>query len=309
MGLTLLEASKFVDGDLHRQGVIETFGRSTDLMRIMPFMDIPGNSYSYNTENKLPNIGFRGINEGYTAGVGVINPATERLRIVGGELDVDNFLITTLGESVRDAQEAMKVKALSLYLADQVINGNSLTNVRSFDGLRVRIGGSQLIPANTAAPSANSALSLEALDAAIDEVDGANALIMSKAMKRKINTAARTNVGGDIETTIDQFGFQVSMYNGIPMYIVDDNHLGQRIVDFNEVGPGGGTTSTSIYVANFGDNGVTGLQNGTMQVEDLGKLESSPVQRTRIEWYVTMAVLSGRAAARVYGITNAPVTA
>ena len=42
-----------------------------------------------------------------------------------------------------------------------------------------------------------------------------------------------------------------------------------------------------------------GLQNKEMQVRDLGELQSEPVYRTRVEWYMTLAILRPRAAARL----------
>ena len=71
----------------------------------------------------------------------------------------------------------------------------------------------------------------------------------------------------------------------------------------------GGNTSASIYVVNFGSGYVTGLQNGVMDVKDLGEIDAKPVLRTRVEWLVGLAVMHGRAIARVWGIQNAAVTA
>ncbi len=307
MGLTLLEASKMNSGETKRAAIIEMFARNSDVLRAFPFTDILGGSLAYNVEGQLPGVAFRGYNESYTASYGVINPQVEVLKIAGGLLEVDKALIKTRGPAVRAEQEAMKVKALSLHIADRIINGNSLSNVREFDGLRQRIAGAQLIPANLAAPSSNSPLSLEALDTAIDAVDGATHLIMSLAMRRKLQKAARAGVGGDISVTMDEFGFRVTRYNDLPILISDYNDDGDRIIDFDEAGPGGGSSSTSIYVVHLGDGYVTGLQNGVMDVTDLGELVP-PYLTTSIEWLVGMAIMHGRAASRVWGITNADVT-
>lgn len=307
MGLTLLEASKVNSGEVKRAAIIEMFARASDLMRVVPFTDVPGGSLAYNVEGSLPGVAFRGYNETYTASYGVINPQVEVLRIAGGLLEVDKAMIKTRGEAVRAQQEAMKVKALSLHIADRLINGNSLTNGREFDGFRQRVVGSQLIPALLTAPSSNSPLSLEALDAAIDAVDGATHLIMSKAMRRKLWTAARQGVGGDMVVGEDAFGFRVAMYNDLPIVLADYNDTGARIIDFDEAGPGGGSTATSIYVCRFGDGYVTGLQNGVMDVHDLGEISPSFLT-TSVEWLTGLAVMHGRAMARVWGITNAAVT-
>jgi hypothetical protein len=308
MAMTLMEAAKRVSGETKRAAVIEMFAAQSDLLRAFQFEDIPGDALSYSVEHKLPGVGVRGINQGYDESVGVVNPEVERLRIIGGDLDVDKALIKTRGAEIRSTEEARKIKALSLYTTGRLINGDSTLDPREFDGLRKRLTGPNLFAANLTAPSANSPLSLDALNAAIDHVEGANALIMSKAMRRKLSTAAQANLGGHIDIGVDDFGFRVTMYNDIPMLIVDYENLGQRIVDFNEAGPAGGATNTSIYVANIGLGYVQGLQNGSMELTDLGELEAKPVLRTRLEWMVGMAVMHPRSAARVWGITNAPVT-
>lgn len=310
MAMTLLEASKINDGDVHRNSVIEMFARESDILRVMPFVDIPGGSYSYNQEGQLPGVAFRGINEGYSESVGVINPQVEVLRIGGGDLDVDKAIIKMMGSEVRASHEMMKVKAMSLYLTKKIIKGDSTTDPREFDGLQNRIIGAQLI-AKASPTNGGDPLSLTKLDEAIDNVDGPTHLIMSKAMRRLLTTAARsTGISGYITYDLDEFGRKITMYDGLPILIADYDDTGARILDFNEVGPGGATaTCTSIYVASFGENMLTGLQNGVMDVSDLGEIDSKPVLRSRLDWLVGMAALHGRCAARYWGISNAAVVA
>lgn len=307
MAITLLEASKINSGDVHRSGIIEMFSRASDLLRVMPFIDVPGGSYSYNQEGNLPGVAFRGFNEAYVESAGVINPEVEVLRIAGGDLDVDKQIVRTSGEDVRSTHEAMKVKALALHFAGKIINGDSVTNPREFDGLRVRTIGNQLVEATSLTPGTNGALSLSKLDEAIDQVDNPTHLIMSKAMRRKLSAAARSAVGGDVTYDLDEFGRRVAFYDDLPILIADHDDLGTRIIDFNEVGISGGVVSTSIYVVSWGEGMLTGLQNGTMDVGDLGEVDDKPVLRTRVEWLVGLAALHGRSVARVFSITDAPV--
>jgi len=309
MALTLLEASKLNPGEVVRNSVIKMFAENSDILAALPFEDIPGGSLAYNVEGKLPSVGFRGFNEGYQESTGIINPAVETLRIAGGDMDVDLALIKTRGENIRATHESMKVKSFSLKIASKIINGDSQVNPREFDGLRVRIVGNQLVPANLQNPTQNGPLSLESLDAAIDRVDGATHLIMSKAMRRKLTAAARAGVGGDITYTHDDFGRRVTNYNDLPILIADYDDEGQEIMPFNEAGPAGGANCGSIYVINLGDGYVTGIQNGVMDVRDLGEVDDKPVVRTRVDWLVSLCVMHGRAAARVWGITNATPTA
>jgi hypothetical protein len=307
MPMTLIEAAKRNSADTKRAGVIEMFAMTAQLLNVMPFEDIPGGSLTYNLEGQLPGVSFRGFNEAYSESTGIINPETERLYIAGGDLDVDKALIKTRGYGIRATEETSKVKALAMHISDRLINGDTQANPREFDGLKVRIGGSQLFVA--AGGSADGPLSLEVLDAAIDLVDNPTALVMSKALRRKLTKAARGNVGGDIQYTTDNWGRQVASYNDLPIVIQDYNELGQRTIDWNEIGPSNSaTTNQSIYVVSLGTNRVMGLQNGTIEVNDLGELQAQPVFRTRVEWLVGLAVMHGRAAARIWGIQNADVT-
>ena len=171
MPMTLIEASKIDDGNVVRGPVIEMFARGGDLLRVMPFMDVAGGSYSYTQEGSLPGVAFRAFNEAYAESTGVINPQVEVLRIVGGDIDVDKALIKTRGPRVRSTQTEMKVKAMAGYVLKKMVKGDSITEPREFDGIQNRLTGSQIIDAG--ATNGGDALSLAKLDEAIDAVERA----------------------------------------------------------------------------------------------------------------------------------------
>ena len=139
MALTLLEAAKLETGDVYKQGVIEKFAETSDILRVLPFINIAGNALKYNIEETLPGVGFRGINESYDESTGIINPQSESLVIAGGDLDVDKFLVDTMGAEQRTVHEGMKIKALSLAWTRTFIKGDSESDPREFDGLQKRI--------------------------------------------------------------------------------------------------------------------------------------------------------------------------
>lgn len=305
--LTLFEASKLHSGDVVRSAVIEMFARSSPLLGALPFIDIPGGSYVYNREAILPGVAFRGINEGYTESTGVIIPEVEILRIAGGDLDVDKAILRFNGADQRPFQESMKVKALTLNLASKLINGDSLSNPREFDGLRNRIVGSQLIAAGSTANG--TPLSLAKLDELIDAVEDPTHFIMSQAMKRRLSQAARNkDVGGFITWTKDEFGRPLMQYNDIPIITPEYDDRGDRLLKFNEAATSGTATATSIYLVSFREGKVMGLQNGVMDVEDLGELQTKPTLRTRVEWYIGLATPHPRGAARLWSVADAEVT-
>lgn len=306
--ITLFEASKLNPGEVLRNTIIEHFARTSDLLRVTQFINVDGGAYVYNMEGSLPGVAFRGVGEGYTASAGIMNPETERLRISGGDLDVDLATLKMTSEDVRGAHELKKVKALSLTIGAKMINGDSLADGREFDGLRARIAGDQLLEAGST--NGGDPLSITKLRDLIDQVDDPTHLLMSKKMRNLLSAAATdASIGGYITYSQDEFGRRVTQFDGIPIVVVDYDASGDQIIDFNEVGSGGSTaTATSIYCVNMSDEGVVGLQNGIMEVRDLGELQERPVMRTRVEWLVGMAVMHGRAAARLRGISNAAVT-
>lgn len=305
--ITLLEAAKINPGEVLRNTIIEHFARSSELLRVLPFIDVPGGAYVYNLEGSLPGVAFRGVNEGYTASAGILNPQTERLRLAGGELKVDNAVLKMHGSEVRSQHELKQVKALSLTIGAKLINGDSTRDPREFDGLRARIQGDQLL--NAGSTDGGDALSVRALRDLIDAVDNPTHLVMSKKVRNLLSSAASdTTIGGYIAYDKDEFGKRITLFDGLPIVVTDYDAAGAQIIDFNEVGSGGSTaTATSVYAVNFGDEGVVGLQNGVMDVRDLGEMESVPAMLTRVEWLVGLAALHGRAAARLRGVKNVAV--
>lgn len=306
--LTLLESSKLDDGDVVRSTITEIYAGSSDVLRVLPFDDIPGGSLTYNSEQTYPGVGFRGFNEAYTPSVGVLNPKTEVLTIAGGELDVDVALIKTRGMRQRSVQESMKAKALGLAWTQKFFKGDSASDPREFDGLQVRCVGDQKFAAGATANG--TALSLAVLDEAIRRTLNPTDLFMSSKMAVKFTAAARnTSVGGYISYDKNEMGRRVLMYNNLPIRVVEFDGAGAEILPFTEAATSGTATASSIYVASIGDTGLMGIQNGGMDVRDLGELETAPIYRTRVEWLSGMAVFNGRAVTRLYSISDAAITA
>jgi len=308
MALTLVEAAKLNPGNVLRNAIIEIYAGSSSILQALPFENINGNALKYNREGAYPGIGFRGVNEAYTASTGVLNPVVESLVIAGGDLDVDKFILDTMGMNQRAIHEAMKVRALALSWTNKFINGNTASDQREFDGLQIRTTGSQVISAGTTAGGA--ALSLAKLDEAIDQCLNPTHLIMNKAMARRLSAAARLyTVGGYITYDIDAFGQRVMQYNGLPILTVDLDNTGASILGFDEAANSGSDTATSIYVVSMGNDGLIGLQNGGIDVRDMGELQTAPVMRTRVEWYNGMAIFNGRAVVRLKFIGDLAVVA
>lgn len=312
--MTLIEAAKLYisNGEDVRGAVVQMFGESNNVMRYLPFTDINGNALNYAQEGSLPAVAFRGVNESFTASTGVINPIVEPLRIAGGEVDVDTFIIDTMGEEARSIHEAMKIKAITQDFQRVFFKGNNATTPAEPDGLQNRLTGDQVISNSSGSPLAAAALSLAKLDEAIDAVSNPTHIFVSKAIKRRLTAAMRSaSVGGNIQMGVDQFGAPVMTYAGLPVIAIADADDKDTVLTFTETASvGTSTVSTSIYIVSLMPGMLTGIQAaGGMQVTDLKQIDSAPVYRTRVQWYASLCLLHGRAAARLRDIINGDVTA
>ena len=168
------------------------------------------------------------------------------------------------------------------------INGDSSVTPAEFDGLKKRVesGSSQYIDA------AGAGLTLPGLDELIDAVDaqgGSRNLIMSKAQRRALTNLARTNTQIDISR--NEFGYQQLSYMGVPVIELDRDNLNQDIMGTDDV-----------FCVSFGADLLTGIQNGGVGVRELGESSAMPQLVTRVEWYCGLALVNGRAAARLANI-------
>jgi len=307
--LTVVEAAKLQSGNELQRAIIEIYAESSAVLGALPVTSIPGNSITYNQEQTLPGIGFRGVNGSYSEATGILNPVTEVLSIAGGDLDVDTYIVETMGPDQRSIQEKMKIKSLAKRFDKTFIKGDVQSTPNEFDGLQVRLTGDQLIAQGST--SGGDVLTLAKLDELIDAVENPTHLIMSKAVRRSLTTAARTyTVGGFITFSVDAFGRTVTLYNDLPILVTDTDETGSAILAFDEANPGGGSSvGTSIYCVSLSDDTLHGIQNDIPSVRDLGELETKPAYRTRVEWFVGMCVKHPKAAARLYGVKAGTVTA
>ena len=313
MAETLLESIK--DGDNQRRvGVIKIITEASPMLRYLPFIEVKGNAYSYEIEQSLPTVAFRGVGGTYVANTGVINPVTERLAIVGGEVKIDNFQVHTQG-NLRDVlarQYAMKARSIAITFSEKFIEGDANATPNEFNGIRRRLASNT--PQIVSLASGGATLTLNDLDQLIDAVigsgDGNVHLFGNKTLRRKITELARDHSGHPLlEVGKDPLvGHQLTMYNGVPYHIVERDDDQSTFLDFDEddTGAGGNLDSASIYCVRFGDEFVAGLRGAgsSLEVKDFGEIQSEPAHMGRIEAYWGLAIHHPRSVARLRFINN-----
>lgn len=300
MSLTLAEAKKHSRNP--QELAIITELSAGPLTSNLPFREVQGSGIFYKRETELGDVGFRAFNEGYTESYAEVRQYSEALKLFGGDVKVDRALVELEGPQARAYQIQAKTRAMRLSFEALFINGDSNSNAAEFDGLSLRLpaseaGNQSQVIENSSTPGA---LDLNKLDEAIDAVDaqgGQKYIVSSKSARRHLSAIARAN--GQIDIERSEFGGQQLIYGGIPVLELDRDHKNVAILDSDP-------TDQSIYVVSFGNDHLTGIQNGGPQVRDLGEATESPVLVTRVEWYCGMALMNGRAASR---LTNIDATA
>jgi len=303
--LTLVEAQKY-SLDTLLKGVIETIVTESDVLKKLPFKTVVGNALKYNRENTLPAAGFYSVGDTWTESTQTVTAVTSSLTILGGDADVDMFEKQTL-QNLQDTEAvtiSSKSKAIARKFDDTFVYGDTAVNAKEFDGLH------KLMPAggkiHQGSGSTVAALSMAKLDEMIDAVKPGRpqALVMNKTMRRRIKAYYRGTSGFVQEVGED--GKPLFFYGDIPV-LLDDWIVNTETIASGDYSAKTGGTGTSIFACKFGEDekGVTGLQNGTIQKEDLGKLETKDAKRWRLKWYCGLALFSALALGRVDGIDSA----
>ncbi len=306
MALTLAEASK-LSNDILLQGVVETIVKDSPVLQYMPFVEIVGNGLTYNQEKTLPSIDFYDIGDTWVESTPTFEQKTAQLKIMGGDADIDNFLKTTRS-NVQDLESAiieLKAKALKDKFEEIFIYGDSTSNPKQFDGLRMLVDTTTSSDQVIAMGGTGATLTLAKLDELIDAVKGGRSdlLLMSRRSRRKINALVRA-AGGMMETDRDKWGNFVEFWDGVPIGVNDwvlDTHTLSGSV---ETATTDGTCST-IYAVQFGEGALCGLTSpGFLQAESIGSLEDKDATRTRLKWYCSLALFSAVKSAALIGVQD-----
>lgn len=263
-----LEQAKVGLNDKLSPLVIDEFRKSSFLLDHIPFDDCvsqPGGgstmTYSYTRVITQPTAEFRELNKEFTPQEAAKERHSVDLKIFGGAFQIDR-VIADLGGAANEVsfQMAQKVKAAAALFTDTVVNGDSDTDAKAFDGLEKALTGSstEFIPEAAIDLSTSQAIDtnymyfLDALDEFLMGLDGAPDFIGGNTkLIAKLRACARR--AGMYQTTRNDFGQQVERYGSIPL--VD---LGAKPGTNDPIVPildSGDTGCTSLYAVRFGLDG------------------------------------------------------
>ena len=294
-GISLAQSARMTN-DVLQAGVIEVLATESKLLQLLPFMNVQGSGYTYNIEKNLGNAQFRKVNGGYNYGAIETIPVTERIVILGDEAIVDTYQIAVESDinNLMAIEVALRTKAIAHKFEKCFIDGGKTAGsgvpsesvANEFVGILTRY--TETAPANipSNALSLFQAQVITKTDDLIGDLDtlldmvagGADCLIMNKKTRRQVTAKGRAFC----DYRQGEFGTQFVQYGGIDIVDVDGDLLADDVV----------------IAAKFGaKEAVCGLQNGGVRVTALGEMESQPQLKTRIEWFVGLAVFNPKAVA------------
>ena len=317
--LTLSEGAK-LSNDILLEGVVaNVIDVDPVLFSLLQWFEIEGNGLTHNRENALATAAAFTVGSTWTESTPTYTQTTSALKIYGGDADVDEYLQLSRS-NVQDIQAVVvagKAKALARRLSLDLVYGDTALDANAFDGIQKFITGTATAhQIHQGAGATGAALSLANLDALIDLVrPKPSLLMMPRTLRRRLSAYAR-GTGTNVLQTVEQFGFQVQVYNGIPVAINDFMTQTETIASgIFSASTGGATASIlAMYLADPEEGGLSMAYNGgksssPIQVEDVGPLETRDARRIRVKSYVTPIFPNTLCVARIDGITDVAVVA
>lgn len=308
MAMTLTDMKVGMADHVAKQ-VVDIFVRHSEILELLPFDNCvsPGGigstlTYGY-LRKKLPSTAdFRAIGSEFSAAEATVEKKTVDLKVFGGKYSMDRVLKSAEGEYNNEAfQMEEKIKAaISLFNHELVVGDyDASTNPNGFDGLDILLAGksteygaSAKIDLDSASNIASNAGAFyDALMLLIADTD-ADAILVNKLMKNKINAVARV-LGYKTETE-EAFGRKVTSIDGVRIIDLGNHYTvsaGAAVANAcvpasltRTIGGSSVTGLTDIYAVRF--DAMDGLCGVTLD-------GTNGVKVYRPDWNAPGAVKSG----------------
>jgi len=291
----------------------QRFRANSDVLNRLGFVNAPTGSYGWVEELTLPT--------SYWVGINATDPdtskATYQPHAVSTSLMRAGLFADNMQQGEAEAQgsktgtitmQAQGHAKSMMYAAELALfDGEPTTDAAEPQGLNSKLtvtsgADTNLINADGAG-TVGANITVDMLEDLVDAVDGgANALLMSKPMRRELKKLFRNQSQLEYQ---DEIGFTqpVLSFEGVPILIIGKGRARTEILGFDET-VGTSTTCGSIYGVRFDIDGFFGLQNKPMEV--LPAVASGPYKKEwGFQWKMGFATFRPNVAVRLRGITAA----
>lgn len=338
--MNTLTQYQYLTNDKVLAGVLDTIVKESPILARLPWKDHTGNAVKFNIEAEMATVNYYAVGDTWVESANTWAQGNVSLTTLGGDVDTDKFSIKTKGDinDVRAVNITGKAKAMAHEFDRCFIHGQTTTtsSTKEFQGLLKWIADYETTSLSTADldPVANdqvilndatagteTTLALVKIDEMIDAVRPGkpDVLMMDRRLRRYLNVLAySTSTASPIRIGTDEFGKFIALYNEIPIVINDfmlDNvpdasastPYALAIASYDVSATRAGGVDRSLMVALKFDEayGVCGIQNGAMEHEDIGELETKRAYRNRFAWDLAVVMLGKKCAAVLINAADA----
>lgn len=314
---SLAEAQQLVTDRL-LAGIIQEIYEEGQLIPQLPVMQLDAKSLIYNREETLPTADFYDIGEDIPAQAqATMSQETAVLKRCIGQWDLDNFIVDTYRDpnDIRAQAISMARKGVMRHVENIIIYGDVTAKPKEFSGLHKLVASALQI--HQGSGTTGAPLSLTNVDTLIDLVKPApTILLMNFQVYRRLQAVGRGILGQwPVIGTLGRPGEDVAQvfpsYRNIPIVRTD------FIVQTEAISGGaysakttGATSSIFAFRTGSIEEGGLSLITGSpmFELEEI-VLEDKDANRLRVKWYVTMAIGSTKALARIDGVLDQAVVA
>jgi len=304
LALTLTEGEKYSTTELDKV-VIDLLVKDSLVLEVLQFVSIMGNSLTYDMIIEDAGAAFYDVGDTWVESTLTLDQDTVKLKRLGGDVDIDNFLLETHANKIdlKGTVLQNKVKAVQYKFVDTYYYGTEI-DAKGFSGLQQLLTNTTYNTVYMATDANGASLTVMKLRETIDLIKGFKPkhMFMSKLMRRRLSKYL-DSVGADFQRGVDEFGRPCRRFDDLEI-VVDDH-----ILD-TESNSGTGAYAdkssddhTTIWIPSFVPQGVCGIhgQKGVW-TEPLGALETKDATRYRVKWYCGLKFEHLRSSAKLTNI-------
>lgn len=312
---TLLEASKLMEPS-RKTGVIDIYSKNSKVLMQAPVINTGGkSSYQWTEEDDLAFTtgGSRNVGSDFDATQGTVAPFESPVKIYGGKIKVDEFIIDHSPASIQ-FQESSQIKSFARRLDIDIFEGaggTPLRGVKDWISNQTQYAG-QVVNASS---TTQSDLTMDLMDEFVEKIDRTDMtfIYMNEYPWRKLKALARglASTSQRINYGPTEFGKWTPMYDGIPVVVMRDG-AGADMLSKVEADAAGVANTTSVYACAWGmesaalfSSNSTVAANGVPVPKLTVENDGTNFKYERMTWYVGFVPHKPRCIARLRYVTSA----
>jgi hypothetical protein len=300
------------------KGIVQAFLKQAPFFDRIPVVTTGMLSGKGRRRTSLPTLGNRLINEDFTTVVSHTEQYQWALSLYGAYIDIDTEILSEPGGTEEQKEQiTAATDGLAQQIANDLFNGDSATNPKAFDGLKVLMS---TVPSRMTIDAAGMDL-----DSAADIVTNSRALlnlVRTGIQRVQQGTGGKPDVifaGDDMLLVLSQAAMgnattsgwwssqkdqdrNVETLFGIPVEATGFNNAQTQILAADH----DGSARTSIYLVRLGAEYFHLKQKAALYVGKPKEMDDLVTDRIKIEWALAPYIKNDYAVCRIKGFDITP---